>query len=80
MTNLADAAGFMGSALILLAFGYVNLWNRAPDLKFNLANFAGAGLLAYSLSVNYNLPALLLECAWMLIAAFGIATSLRKGK
>jgi hypothetical protein len=78
--SLADAAGFAGSALILLAFAYVNVWRRAPDLMFNLANLLGAGLLALSLSINYNLPALLLECAWMLIAVFGIVSALRKGQ
>jgi hypothetical protein len=78
MISLADAAGFAGSALILLAFGYVNMLRRAPDMAFNLANFAGAALLAVSLSINYNLPALLLECAWMVIATFGIVTGLRR--
>jgi hypothetical protein len=78
MTVLADMAGFFGSALILGAFAYVNMFHRAPDLKFNLLNFVGAALLAFSLSINFNLPALLLECAWMVIAAFGIVSAVRK--
>jgi hypothetical protein len=76
--TLADVAGFAGSALILLAFAYVNVLNRAPDLVFNIGNFLGAALLAVSLSINYNLPALVLECAWMLIAAYGIISAFKK--
>jgi hypothetical protein len=75
--SLADAAGFAGSALILLSFAYVNVLHRAPDLVFNLGNFIGAALLAVSLSINYNLPALILEGAWMLIAGYGIIGALR---
>jgi hypothetical protein len=77
MIDYANIAGFAGSALILGAFGYVNLLKRAPDLLFNLLNFFGAGLLGMSLLINYNLPALLLEGAWMVIAAFGIVSALR---
>jgi hypothetical protein len=77
MMLIANVCGFAGSALILLAFAYVNILHRAPDLRFNLGNFAGAALLALSLSINYNLPALLLECAWMAIAAAGIVSTLR---
>jgi hypothetical protein len=78
MMVYANIAGFAGSALILGAFAYVNLLKRAPDLRFNLLNFFGAGLLGASLFINYNLPALLLEGAWMIIAAFGIVSALRQ--
>lgn len=78
MPVLADVAGFLGSALILGAFAYVNMAHRAPDMMFNLLNLVGAALLAFSLSINFNLPALLLECAWMVIAAFGIVSRLGK--
>jgi hypothetical protein len=75
MSLFANIAGFAGSALILAAFAYVNVLKRAPDLSFNLLNFIGAALLAVSLWINYNLPALMLEGAWMIIAAFGIMSS-----
>lgn len=77
MSMLADASGFAGSALILAAFAYVNVLKRAPNLLFNILNFVGAGLLAISLSINFNLPALLLECAWMAIAAYGMLSAFR---
>jgi hypothetical protein len=74
----ADIAGFLGSALILAAFAYVNVLKRPPDILFNLMNFGGAAALAVSLWFHYNLPSLLLEVAWMAIAVYGIVSLMRK--
>jgi hypothetical protein len=76
--TLADAAGFAGTLLILGAFARQTLAQVPPDLAFNLANFIGASLLAFSLSINFNLPALLLELAWAAIALFGVVRMLAK--
>ena len=72
MTFFGDIAGFLGSLIILAGFARVNVLKRAPDALFNLLNLLGAALLAVSLSINYNLPALLLEIAWMGIAFYGL--------
>jgi hypothetical protein len=71
-TQLADLAGFAGTIAILAAFARQTLGNRAPDMAYNLGNLAGASLLALSLSINFNLPALLLEIAWAAIALVGV--------
>lgn len=76
MNNIADVAGSLGSILILAGFAYANILKRAPDLIFNGVNLAGAALLAVSLYINYNLPVLMLELAWMGIATFGIISVL----
>ena len=69
---LANLAGFVGAIIILAGFGW-NTWrNAAPDIVYHLCNLVGAGLLAFSLSVHFNLPALLLELAWAGIAAAGL--------
>lgn len=78
MILYGNIAGFLGSLVILMGFAYVNILKRSPDMTFNLLNLIGAALLAVSLSINYNLPALLLEAAWMLIALYGIFTGLRE--
>ncbi|WP_164115731.1 hypothetical protein [Sphingorhabdus sp. Alg239-R122] len=70
----ADIFGAIGSILILLAFAYVNVLKRAPDITFNVMNLLGAGGLAVSLYINYNLPVLLLEVTWMAIAIYGIVS------
>ena len=68
----ADTIGFVGALTILSGYAYQTLRNAAPDMLSTLLNFAGAALLALSLSVNYNLPALALELAWAAIAAVGL--------
>jgi hypothetical protein len=72
-SDLADVAGFLGAFIILGGFAWSTLRNAPPDLPYHLANFIGASLLAFSLSINFNLPALLLELAWAAIALFGLA-------
>jgi hypothetical protein len=70
--SLADFAGFAGAFIILAGFAW-NTWrNAAPDIVYHLCNLVGAGLLAFSLSIHFNLPALLLELAWAVIAAAGL--------
>lgn len=76
LSTIADVAGFIGSALILATFARATLRNTAPDLIYSLGNFGGASLLAFSLSINFNLPALLLEIAWAAIALFGLVRML----
>ena len=73
----ADLIGFAGSFLIVAAFIYSNVAGRLNLLVFNAVNFAGAALLTISLTVNFNLPTMVLEVVWMGIALFGIAKALR---
>lgn len=69
----ADWAGMIGAALILGAFGAVQLRvleaTRAPAL---LVNLAGAVLTLVSLSRAFNLAATVVEGAWALIALAGL--------
>lgn len=67
----ANIAGFIGSITILSGFARQTWTNAPPDLIYHLANLIGASLLAYSLTVHFNLPALLLELAWAGIALVG---------
>ena len=73
----ADLIGFAGSFFIVAAFAYSNLVAQMNALWFNLANLIGAALLTVSLTVNYNLPTMVLEVVWMAIAMFGIFKALR---
>jgi hypothetical protein len=69
----ADLVGFAGSFFIVGAYAYSNASKAMNMVAFNLANFVGAALLTVSLTVNYNLPTLVLEIVWMAIALFGLA-------
>ena len=71
-SHTADLIGFVGAIVILTGFAYQTLRNAAPSRLSNGVNLIGASLLALSLIVNYNLPALLLEIAWAGIAFFGL--------
>jgi hypothetical protein len=76
----ADLIGFAGSFFIVAAFAYSNLMTQMNALWFNVSNLLGAALLTVSLTVNYNLPTMVLEVVWMAIALFGIFKALRTRK
>lgn len=75
--TLADAIGICGSIVILAAFVYANRAAVLNKLLFNAANLLGAILLVISLSVHFNLAAILLEGAWAAIALAGLITAWR---
>ena len=76
----ADLIGFAGSFFIVAAFAYSNLTTQMNALWFNISNFIGAALLTVSLTVNFNLPTMVLEVVWMAIALFGIIKALKMSK
>jgi hypothetical protein len=78
--TLADAIGLAGSALFIAAFAYANVSKHLNKVLFNLANLLGAILLLISLSVSFNLAAVVLEVVWGLIAGAGLITALVKRK
>ncbi len=73
----ANAIGIVGSVLFIAAFAYANVSPAMNKVAFNLANLAGAILLLISLSVHFNLAAVILEAAWAVIALFGLIGALR---
>lgn len=76
----ADMIGFAGSFCIVAAYAYSNVAKAMNMVLFNIVNFVGAALLAVSLTVNYNLPTLVLEFVWMAIALFGLSKAVMARK
>lgn len=74
---LADIIGLCGSALFVGAFGYANVSPSMDKVLFNTLNLIGAILLLISLSVHFNLAAVVLEVAWACIALAGLIGALR---
>lgn len=74
---MADIIGIFGSILFIGAFAYANMAKTMNKLWFNIANLAGAILLLISLSVHFNLAAVVLEIAWGLVALAGIVAALK---
>ena len=68
-----DAAGLLGVVVMLLAYAGAQLRRldpvKAPSLLMNLA---GASLVMFSLTRNFNLSAFVMEAAWASVAAFGL--------
>jgi hypothetical protein len=77
LSILGNIVGFFGAVIILIGFGWGTYRNAAPDLAYHLSNLVGAILLAASLMINFNLPALCLEVAWAAIALFGLVRMMR---
>lgn len=76
----ADIIGMVGTLLFIGGFAYANARQDFDRLTFNLVNLAGAALLLMSLSVNFNLPAFVLEASWAAIASWGAWKALKQRK
>lgn len=75
--TLANIVGLMGSALFIIAFTYSNIAKAMNFVLFNVLNLIGAFLLIASLTVHFNLAAMVLEVAWAIIATFGLVKAVR---
>ncbi len=77
---IADIVGLVGSVIFIGAFSYANVSPSMNKVMFNVLNLIGAVLLLISLSVSFNLAAVVLESAWAFIAVLGLASALRARK
>lgn len=73
MELIADIVGNIGVVCFLVAYFLLQKGVLAHnELRYLLLNLAGAFLLMFSLWINWNLSAFLLEAAWALISVWGI--------
>jgi peptidoglycan/LPS O-acetylase OafA/YrhL len=72
----ANYIGFLGMALIVGAYAYVTARKTANPYILHGLNLVGAALLILSLTVNRNLPSMVLESVWALVALFGLGKAL----
>ena len=78
--DTANIIGFIGMALIVSAYAYVTASKQANPYLLHGLNLAGAALLILSLTVNRNLPSMVLESVWALVALFGLGKALLGGR
>ena len=72
--NLTDVAGLIGVGLILAAYAAAQLhWLDTVKGPALLMNLAGSSLIMVSLWQKFNFAAFVMELAWALVAAFGLA-------
>jgi hypothetical protein len=71
--NLPDAAGILGSIVIIVAyFGNLRGSMPATELTYPALNLAGAVLILISLWYSWNLAAALTEIFWAAISVYGL--------
>jgi len=68
-----DVVGVIGVLMILVAYAAAALGKLDVKGALSLfANFLGASLILLSLSVDFNLSALLMEGSWALVSLAGL--------
>ena len=73
-----DVLGLAGVALILLAYLLLQLRRIDPtSASFSGLNAVGAALVLLSLYYDFNLPAAVIEGAWLMISLYGLAQAWR---
>lgn len=75
--DLANVLGFVGMALILTAYAYQTASAQVNACLQHSLNLVGASLVVTSLLVHTNLPSLVLESVWALIALVGLVKAWR---
>jgi len=69
-----EIIGTLGSMLIVVTYLLLQLRRmEVTELRYSFLNAAGAGFILYSLSVEFNLAAFLIESFWLLISFIGLA-------
>ena len=72
-----DLAGFLGAAIIVVAyFAMQQRWLNALDWRFPAANLLGSLMILVSLWFEWNFPSVVIEVFWALISLMGLARSL----
>lgn len=73
-----DILGTTGVALVLWAYFVLQTKRmRAEDLAYSVLNGVGASFVVISLLYRFNLSALLMEGAWVLVSLIGVANWLK---
>lgn len=73
-----DIIGTIGVLLIVSAYLLLQLRRIRPqELRYSLANAAGATLVLYSLWFDFNTSAAFVEGFWLLISLYGVVTALK---
>ena len=79
MTEIANWIGIVGVAVILFAFFYsqIGRW-KIDGFPYLVTNAVGSAAILFSLFYAWNLPAVLMEIAWLGVSFFGIIRTLQK--
>ena len=69
-----DFVGNVGVFCVLATYLLLQLEKLdVTSLSYSVLNAFGAGLIVFSLLYDFNLSAMVIEMAWLLISLFGLA-------
>lgn len=73
-THPHEIIGAIGAALIVITYLLIQLrLMQIEELRYSFLNALGASFILYSLTVDFNLSAFLIEAFWLLISCLGMA-------
>jgi hypothetical protein len=73
VSTMADILGLVGVVLTLMAYFLLSIGRmRSDEVCYHLLNFFGSSLILFSLYFHWNLPAFLVEAAWVMISVIGL--------
>lgn len=76
---LADIIGIMGVCLVLTAYYLLTVGKMtALHLNYQFLNLFGSAFVLFSLFYNWNLSAVIIEIAWILVSAIGIYRAIKQ--
>lgn len=79
MVLIVDVLGYLGMALLLLAFTLLTLKKvRAEDWKYPLMNLIGAACVAINVGYYGSIPAAILNVAWFFIGLVGFVNARKR--
>jgi hypothetical protein len=79
MAMIGNVIGTIGVILCLVGYFLLQCGKvSSTDLSFSLYNLFGAAGILFSLIYEWNLPAFLIEGAWVLISILGVVRYLMR--
>lgn len=78
MGEIANVLGIIGVIVLLAAYLLIQT-NRmsSASISYSLLNAIGSFLILVSLFFFWNLPAGIIEIAWLIISLYGLAKAIR---
>lgn len=79
--SLHNVIGILGSFLIVVTYLLLQLKKmQVGEVRCSILNAMGAAGILYSLTVEFNFSAFLIESFWLAISLFGILQSLKDSR
>jgi hypothetical protein len=73
LIQIADGVGILGVIILLVAYYLLQAKRISSEsILYSLMNLVGATLILYSLILDWNTPAVVMESVWIVISIFAL--------